>query len=348
MLKRNDKCYCGSGKKYKKCCMNKDSKIDVQELNNQAMDSKKDRIDKVYTDVISKVSVNLEEMINNDTKLKAIESEARSNFFDGTLENNLIANRFFSSYFLYDFPMSANVTAAAYIANEKKFKESEKKVIDNCIHSYPSVFEIDSVEGRSVVLKDVFTNRKYNTLDAKILGEFNIGDFLMGRPVLVEDTFVLIDLTVKIQEETKKIIFDSIMEAYEKSKTHGISIDYFVMLNSLFFYKYMLQLLEYNNYSDNDEEVEVETTEEESAMLALIGEKVEEAEVLAGMKEIWAKVEAATEITGSETGWAAGLEYYYKKANKISATQKSIAETYGVSTSTLAKRNKEITAILGN
>lgn len=30
--RRNDLCYCGSGKKYKKCCMNKDKSKDIEKL----------------------------------------------------------------------------------------------------------------------------------------------------------------------------------------------------------------------------------------------------------------------------------------------------------------------------
>lgn len=33
MLKRNDLCHCGSGKKYKNCCMEKDKSGRVDELN---------------------------------------------------------------------------------------------------------------------------------------------------------------------------------------------------------------------------------------------------------------------------------------------------------------------------
>ena len=55
-----------------------------------------------------------------------------------------------------------------------------------------------------------------------------------------------------------------------------------------------------------------------------------------------------TILAAPYTDWAAGLEYYYKKQNDIAATQSAIAKEYGVSTSTLAKRNKEISAVFSD
>lgn len=376
MLKRNDKCYCGSGKKYKNCCMEKDKEQKILRLNNEALDSKKEKIDKKYTGAIIKLSGYLEELIVGDEKFAKYEEEARNAFFDDNIENNMIANRFFASYFSYDYAIGRDVTPAVYVANTKKFTNSEKQVINSCVNSYPSMFEIDSISGREVIIKDVFSNRKFNTLDSKILGEFNVGDYILARPIYVEDTYVLIDLTIRIQKETKDIMYNSIMEAFETSKkaNPNLSIDYFVMLNTLFFYKYMIQLLQASSYSEakeelleaaGSEEVEVkneeveqssekdveagkveEASKEDDKVAGLIRENMSGSEHLEGALNMWNSVSSKIQLTGSENGWAAGFEYYYRKANGENVTQNEVAKGYGVSSSTLAKRNKEISALV--
>ena len=380
MLKRNDKCYCGSGKKYKNCCMEKDKLGKVQQMNNDALDKKKARIDKKYTESIVKLSAYLEELILNNESFAKYEEEARKAFFDEKSETTMVANRFFASYFSYDYLIGREMTPALYVLNKKKFSNAEKKVIYNCVNSYPSLFEIDSISGREVVIKDAFSGRKFSTLDSKILGEFNKGDYIIARPVLIEDTYILIDLTIRIQNETKDVIYNSIMEAYEANKTSNMSIEYFVYMNTLFFYKYMVQLLQMSNYAEevegaeenNDtEDIEAEELVEKAAKISeenieevkesenteeaseetdevakLVQANIEDKSILEGALNVWKTVASKTEITGSENGWAAGLEYHYRKSLGETVTQNEVAKNYGVSSSTLAKRNKEITAIV--
>lgn len=357
--------------------MEKDKVSKVEILNNNALDNKKEKIDKKYTESIVKLSGYLEELIGKDDKFKKHEEEARESFFDENTKNDAAAARFFASYFSYDYVIGKDMTPAIHILNKKKFNNTEKRIISNCVNSYPSLFEIDSVDGREVTIKDLFTEKKYNTLDSKILGEFTKGDYLIARPVLIDDTYILIDLTIRIQPETKDVIYDSIMEAYESSKPNQVNMEYFVMINTLFFYKYMVQLLQMSDYVEsedgsqdnesqesneaskesNTEEV-VENLEEseekleevldsiEDEMTKILKANIEDSSVLEGVIKVWSSVVGRTEITGSENGWASGLEYHYRKSIGENVTQTAIAKSYGVSASTLAKRNKEITSLV--
>ena len=171
------------------------------------------------------------------------------------------------------------------------------------------------------------------------------------------------------------------MDAFEASKeaNPNIGIEYFVMINTLFFYKYMIQLLQASSYSEEEETVELEDAEEVEKELEeaeetvdeaveealeveeavegieeldevakLISSNISEKEVLDEALKLWDIVAKNTEITGSEGGWAAGLEYNYRKSLGETVTQNEVAKSYGVSASTLAKRNKEITALVSD
>lgn len=364
MLKRNSLCHCGSGKKYKKCCMEKDMKSRVEELNEKALEIKKDKIDKRYTDAIIKLGGELEELIENNQEFAELEENARDRMFDNIIVNNIASNRFFASYFSYDFGDDKYDAPAVYVLNNKKFTEDERKIIYGCVYSYPSLFVIERITGKRVDIKDLFTQKIYNTLDSRILDGFKVGDYLLARPIRIDDIFVLIDLTLRIQDETKNFIFNTISKAYNDHSSSFRDIEDFVSSNSLFFYKNMLQLLKISDYKDEKleeclhdfedekDEIEVEEAEhvldETKVLKKLIDENIEDEDTKSGIMNLWFKVSDDVNITGSESGWAAGFEYNYRKSNGENVTQGSVAKLYGVSVSTLAKRNKEISAVINN
>ena len=311
----------------------------------------------------------LEELIEKDENFAKMEEESRNDLFGDILTSNIASNRFFASYFSYDYMMDRDTTPALYTINKFRFSQEEKNIVHSCVNSYPSLFTIDEIGDIEVIIKDMFTGHRYKTLDSKILGNFAIGDYILGRPVKIGDIYVLIDLTIRIQEETKSMIYDAIMKAFEENKEKVASLEYFVAMNSLFFYKYMLQLLQISDYKDNDLEESLNSIEDQEEVVAesgafgmpvesqdkdtlaleqILREKISDEEVYKGVMRLWLDIADKMNIGGSENGWAAGLEYYYKKQNGIVATQSAIAKEYGVSTSTLAKRNKEISAVFSD
>ncbi|WAW15313.1 SEC-C domain-containing protein [Peptostreptococcus equinus] len=360
MLNRNDLCHCGSGKKYKKCCMEKDKLNKVDELNNKALQSKKNKIDKKYSQTILKLSQSLENLIQSDEKFAKMEEDAREYLFNGVKIKNVAANRFFASYFSYDFYVDNYNTPAIYAIKHGKFKEDEKRIVYSCVNSYPSLFEIAEIGEREVDIKDVITGKVYKTLDENILGDFKTGDYLLGRPVNIDGIYILIDLTIRIHEETKDIIYNAIMDAYEKNKENIADIEYFISINAVFFYKYMLQLLQLSDYQDEEMEknieemgidentVNVEHNEsDDNKLVILLEENIKDKDTLNEIMKLWSRVNEDITVNNTEAGWASALEYNYKKSIGESVTQANIATKYGVSVSTLAKRNKEITSILG-
>lgn len=386
MLKRNDKCSCGSGKKFKNCCMNKSNIEDrVFQINDKALEKKKEKNDKKYRETILKLNDCIENLIEVDETVANAEKEARKEFFNDKNIDNFVANRFFASYFSYDYAVGKNTTPAILAMSKYKFTNDERRIIGNCVNSYTSLFEINKISGNEVVIKDLFTEKLYKTLDAKILGDFSVGDYIIARPVFIDDAYSLIDLTIRIQEDTKDVIYTNLVEAYKKNSGNTEikkDIEIFVALNSLYFYLYMIQLLELSNYGNpeqsagsdkdvkNDEVAEntesdskkTDSLEENKAsgsennskveissddkVMALVSDVVKDSSIIGEILSIWSKIQGSLKITGAENGWAAGLEYYYRKSIGESITQNDIAKKYSVSTSTLAKRNKDISSVL--
>lgn len=356
MLKRNDKCHCGSGKKYKKCCMDKDSINKRKEREIAILEDKKNAADKKYTDSVLKLGEHLEKLIDENEVFSKLEESTRDLFFDDMVVRNIAANRFFASYFSYDCYIDDNFTPASYVLNNNKFTKDEYSVIENCIKSYPSLFEIIDINGIKVTIKDVFTKIEYNTLDSKILDGFVVGDFILARPVKINDIFVLIDLTIRIQNDMVDVIKNTLMDAYNQNIDKVPNIEYLVAINSLFFYKYMLQLLQMSDYKDEaleeslneieEDELDDKVNDGELDIKCVLENTIEDIEVLNNSIEILNKVSHGINSKGYENGWAAGIVYYCRKSAGENVTQSSIAKLFGVSVSTLAKRSKEVGTIL--
>ncbi|WP_101772305.1 SEC-C domain-containing protein [Peptostreptococcus faecalis] len=359
MLKRNDICHCGSGKKYKKCCMEKDKAIEKAEKEERALTEKKQKIDKKYTDSIVKLSNYLDELIDENENFANKEEEAHKEFFGEMQIDNIAADRFFASYFSYDYLIDDKNTPAIYALKNGNFSEDERRIISGCINSYPSLFVIEKMEEKKILIKDLFAKNTFETLDSQMLKEFAEGDYILARPVYIDGVYLLTDLTIRIQEDVKELIYRGIIDVYENNKNSIPSLERFVVMNSLFFYKYMLQLIQLSDYNgqqseeisnkienskkDDEKNESNESTDDKfEALENLLKNNISDEEIYFGVKELLDNISEKINVSGSEYGWASGLEYCYRKSIGESVTQSAIAKSYGVSSSTLAKRNKEI------
>nr|WP_314276861.1 SEC-C domain-containing protein [uncultured Peptostreptococcus sp.] len=352
MLNRNDLCHCGSGKKYKKCCMEVDLIDHRLFLGQKALYDKKQRANEAYSRAIIGLSECLEDLIEKEEFFANKEEEARNIFFDDMIVNNIASNRFFASYFSYDYMIDGENTPAMYVIGHKKFNKVDRELVVSCLNSHPSLFIIDKFEGLEVVIKDIFTGSEYYTLDAEILDGFEVGQYLLARPVKVGDIYILTDLTIRIQEDVKKYIYKDVMKEYKGDINNIANIDYFISINALYFYKHMLNLLQMSDYKDSMMEESLHTLEadnnldNDASVVDLLKKNIEEEDILDKVIGLWTDISSRLNLVGAENGWASGFEYYYRKSIGQAITQNYIAQKYGVSTSTLAKRNKDILAVI--
>lgn len=388
MLGRNELCHCGSGKKYKKCCMEKDLAKKAKE----AFEDKKNRIREAYASTVTKLNEKVDALLLSNEEYKSREDSCREEFFGVFSDNDSLnearkdstsaANRFFASYFIYDYPIVDNVSFAEMAVRGGDFTQEELNIVDALINSYPGMYDIAKKDEDFIVLRDSLSGKEYTTIDGELLKDFEIGDTILGRPVKIEDSYLLIDMTIRILPSIKEVISSNLVKEYEKLDSNKIGMDTFISLNSLYFYRYMVYLLdtiESDKEGNNSESVDIlkEDSSESNEKVDtsdLDGILDDEKEVLDKMSEselgisekiadiIKNKVSDSQElkdilntvdivskniaISGKEEGWAAGFEYYFKKSSGISTTQGELAKKYGVSASTLARRYKEIDAVL--
>ena len=344
ILNRNDKCYCGSGKKYKNCCMEKDQ--EMERYNRRISEAQKQ-----YAEIYTKVY-----KYSRDEKFAGEIKNAEDLFYILNTEGvRARFEKFFNTFFISDHVIEQGVTISQIYPLENKITDNEKRILQSLINSYSSIYTIEKKERETVLLKDCFLGEEISVDDVKIIKDFEEGDTIIARIVEVSGVKLLIDITVKIVESTANFMIKDIERLYEQNKEDWPNKKIFLCYHTYVFYRYLQQLLdeEVSDYvreniiakaNDESKEVKEETVEEDGSVSSVINKFVED-EYKEKCLAFWKEYEANhTDIKGSELGWAAAVEYLVEKEEGASVTQASIAKKYDISASTIGKRAKELKA----
>lgn len=341
MLGRNELCPCGSGKKYKKCCLNKDV---VTERAGRKVSLSQSQYSELYTKLYeySRQDRFKEECEKAKEMFYIVEDEAINSKFE----------RFFNTYFIQDHIMDSKkvMTVEFYEDNRDSLSRNEVEILRNLFESYVSVYEVKEVLDGKVLLKDCLTEKEVYTEDVKLLADFNVGSHMIARIVDIEDTSILIDITISISSAVKDVIVNDIMYLFKQYEDLYKDVNTFLIHHTHILYKYMQQLLdpsvaEYlrKQKEEKTEQLsEIAVTEEDCKVSAILSKNVEQ-EYLDACIEFWEEYKNANEeIKGSENGWAAAVEYHIKKVAGQTITQAQISKKYEISPSTLGKRYKDL------
>ncbi|MDR1774527.1 MAG: SEC-C domain-containing protein [Clostridioides sp.] len=300
MVGRNELCPCGSGKKYKKCCMNK-------EIISNRIQKKVNLVRENYSSVYEKLyQYSMNKEFEDDRK------KANNNFYiidDEELNSNMEV--FFNTYFMFDYLISEKkLLIESFIEkNANKISKNQQTILTGMLNSYVSLFEIKEKNETNVKLVEQFTKEEYEIDDIELLKSFTICEKLIARPVKIADTTLLIDITLSITSQVSEQIVNEVNSIYEKYKDVFSDLKTFLYYQSLMMYKYIQQLLEpkvaeylfkqvqdlkekeenaKENLSDskntdetkeeNTEESKVENTDETKKEVAVTETKVEDTE----------------------------------------------------------------------
>ncbi|MCT4509439.1 MAG: SEC-C domain-containing protein [Tepidibacter sp.] len=343
MVGRNDLCPCNSGKKYKKCCLNKDKKNSM--LKQKADFSQKHDISvtqKLYA--YSRKDKFYDEYMNAQHKFYIVDDK----------EINSKFNSFFNTYYLQDYITNENKTIAIsfFEENKNKLNVIEKNILKSKLKSYITIYKILNIEEDKAVLKDLILDKETYVEDINVLKDLKVGEVVIGRTANIVEVNKFIDTVLSISEKIKDVIIADIKNIYEKNKDVYKSMETFLIYNTNIFYKYIQQLIdpkigEYlkeKNIEKQSDTKKINDSQEECGVEKLITENIEDAYKEVALT-IWEEYKNNNEVKGTENGWASAVEYHTKKEDGINVTQSAIAKKYKVSPSTLGKRYKEIKLI---
>lgn len=343
MLGRNELCPCGSGMKYKKCCLNKD-------IVSERVGRKVNYSQKQYSDLYTKIYE-----YSRQDKFKDEYEKAKEMFYiveDDSINQKF--ERFFNTYFIQDHIMESKkvLTVEFYEENNDNMTTSDVEVLRNLFESYVSVYEVKEKQSGKVLLTNCLTNEEVYTEDINLLKDFKVGSCIIARMVNIDGVSILIDVTISISESVKDVIVNDIIHLFKQYEDLYKDIKTFLIHHTHIMYKYIQQLLdpsiaEYlkNQKEDKMDQVEKEvevSLEDDCKVSAMLRKNVEE-EYLKSCIDFWNEFKQSNgEVKGSENGWAAAVEYHIKKVNGKTITQAQISKKYEISPSTLGKRYKDL------
>ncbi|MFR0018357.1 MAG: SEC-C metal-binding domain-containing protein [Paraclostridium sp.] len=345
MLGRNELCPCGSGKKYKKCCLNKD--VVSERASRKIVLSQKQ-----YSQLYSKLYE-----YSRQPKFKEEYKKAQEMFYildDENVNVNGKFESFFNTYFIQDHIMENKkvITVDFFEENKNSLTKPEVDILKSLFESYVSVYVIKEKLEDRILLKDAITGDEIYTEDINLLNGFNQGDCIIARIVEVGESHLLLDVTVSISDAVKDVIVNDINHFFSQYEDLYKDIKTFLIYHTHILYKYIQQLLDPNiaEYLKDQKDVKAKKQEEVKEMIdenecsvsALLKAQVE-SDILENCLEFWNEYKAKnSEIKGSENGWAAAVEYHIKKENGQTVTQSQISKKYDISPSTLGKRHKDL------
>lgn len=238
---RNDLCPCGSGKKYKKCCLVLDSIADPR-----------DSVFDQYNNLLIYLKTRLEEAYAQD--IRKVRTEAKQIFLQYTTNDNLPVEQesIFSDWLWFDKTDSAGDTLGFYYLQNYgvNMDPALSSALTALSLSYLSVYEILDSQDEHLLIKDIFSN-----LEAKVLikepyistaNELLLGRLLFlpevsifsGQVLIMENTDERKEYIINHYNYLKETIKDSVANLF---KFHGN------MILGLFDHAYQKQMVNLND-----------------------------------------------------------------------------------------------------
>ncbi len=338
LLGRNDLCSCGSGKKYKKCCLNK---------------NKQNSILRRKIELSQQYDIQLTKKVFEYARSERLYKEyvkAQDKFF--ILKNNGLNKQFarlFNTYYIQDYISSKNksISILFYEENKNNLNPVEKNILKNRLNSYVSIYEVIEIKEDKAIVKDLILKEDTYVEDLTAVNDLKVGEIIIARIANIVNINRFLDMIISISSGIKDTIISDMNAIYENQKPIYKNKKHFLIYNTVIFYRYVQQLLEpkIGQYLNTEKKgVKNQSTNqiEKCEVKKLIRDNLEE-EYLEVALTAWEEYKKEhTEVKGSEGGWASALEYHIKKEKGLSITQGDVAKKYKVSPSTLGKRYKEI------
>lgn len=338
MIGRNELCPCGSGKKYKKCCLQK----------NQSIEFTRNKI--LYAKGLYK---NMENKIYEYSKASSLEEHREKCIkkFYISQESNLKIDKLYNTYLIYDYRNdNGNIIINMFSKDNKlALNTSQKNILSSMIKSNVSIFKIEDMTTTKMTIRDYFTDNKLIVEDVDLFKNLNVNENIIGRFVNIQGMNLLVDDFVKVSNANIKIILENIKQLY-KQNNNMKSIKEMLIYNSDLIYKFAQQIilndesyivtpLSFNMDNINSNKSDCEQNQN---IYDILKNNIEEKYLQKGL-DLWKEyIKSNKSIKGSENGWAAAVEYYIKKDAGETITQAQVSEKYEISPRTLGKRYKQL------
>jgi len=211
---RNDPCPCGSGKKYKKCCMLKEEIIDLGALRyDKYLAVRGSAVGKMLKLADSKIGINPEDVLLFLTD-SPIFDERNIDSFSNSKDDTLIVQYLLNSLLTYAYPVDSSGSRLWEHCLSKyrnKFNEREVLFLQSLKNLTGGFFQAKKInpDKYSVIAEDIFTLKTYKIMDKGMSSNIVKNDIFSGFIVLYDkDSYIL--------EGGSPIIFPPMKKGYIK------------------------------------------------------------------------------------------------------------------------------------
>lgn len=276
---RNEKCPCGSGKKYKNCCMIKD---EVQRTIHSKLD-KYTEAEKQLVTLIMQYSRNAE---NEADFEKGIET-----FFGGKLSEININDTefsFFMAWYIKNYNLKAPFIDK--IIDKEYFKASKelRELLQNLKNSGLYLYKIKDIKNGIITFQNLHKDSEVEVIDEVLEKNVNVNDIIYTRIYKTGDFYKLFGGTMFIPYFMVNEIMADIQNAWDQSDK---SINY-----NTFLQQYSLDIIRKLNTDIPDDRI-IYNEDNELLQYSILKYKILEKDkcicILEGMKELTKKEEEA-------------------------------------------------------
>lgn len=151
--RRNDPCICGSGKKYKKCCMQKSSVIQLHEVKEERFYQQKHMLTlKIKDFVYKKIPVGQQYKLHSEFKRRTEHSLP-----------NKIENQFFDFWLVFFYRYENGLRGIEWFVSDqgKRLSQDEYEMARNWKSLTPKLLQAVDQDEKSVMFKDMLTNETF-------------------------------------------------------------------------------------------------------------------------------------------------------------------------------------------
>ncbi len=211
---RNDPCPCGSGKKFKKCCMLKDV-TPIPAVENEFDRTKKRLIQRLQDYTKDRRFHN--DYINASAIYWHIEPVEPLRLPPEVLEDR----GEFMEWFILDFPTASGATIPEMYYSEmaNEISRQEKRMLEAFIRSYQSLYEILDVTGNRVSLKELFTGKELQMNEPRLSAKVVKWDIVFLRVCLIDEIYLPLSAEfIIIPRNEKEDLIDFLRREFERFK----------------------------------------------------------------------------------------------------------------------------------
>ncbi|WP_280770328.1 SEC-C metal-binding domain-containing protein [Salipaludibacillus daqingensis] len=336
-LKRNDPCLCGSGKKYKKCCLIKlQDKPTFDQADQRAFNELLPKIfdySKTFDEEIQPV---YEQYVHSFERLPKADAQAFSQLL--------------FHWMLFNYPLENNKTILDdYISTHSStYSDHFQQFLQDWKALEPKLFRITNSDAKNMVVYDVFQDHSMTLEKTPASANLNEGDRLIGFLYPTPKGYTLGNDAIAIPkklEEAFLVQWESMNQVSQLSKHKSNETE-----QSMFTRHFhdVLEVLSLIAVSGKTLQAEESLENKSKQVLTLLMDKLDWSSISFAhylqAKVTWISyaTEQSPRIQKPET-FAAAMEYWISKLHDSThVSQKKLAEKYTVSAGTISNKYKAI------